>query len=164
MAQRLCRLVVKVGVFMYSALDVASYIIKYSNEKDYGVSNLKLQKLLYFVQAYFLIVLNIPCFYEKIEAWDFGPVVPEVYQSYKQFGGANIPCFENVCHDIVGDVSLIKQKDKKKIEKVVDKFKDYSATDLVRLTHGQAPWREAYEPWANNVITNESIKEYFDGK
>lgn len=39
----------------YNALDVSQYVIKYSNEQDYGISNLKLQKILYFIQAYFLI-------------------------------------------------------------------------------------------------------------
>lgn len=52
---------------MYGVLDVCRYIINYSNRKDYGVSNLKLQKLLYFIQAYFLINSseNKPCFSEK---------------------------------------------------------------------------------------------------
>ena len=62
---------------MYNVLDICRYVIKYSNEKKYGVSNLKLQKLLYFIQAYFIIKNNdnAPCFKEKIEAWNFGPVV-----------------------------------------------------------------------------------------
>lgn len=77
----------------YDVLDISRYIINYSNDKDYGVSNLKLQKILYFVQAYFLI--NIPdshvCFKERIEAWNFGPVVPKAYREYKQYGSTNIP-------------------------------------------------------------------------
>ena len=66
---------------MHSALDVARYIINYSNKKDYHISNLKLQKLLYFTQAYYLAFTDShkPCFPERIEAWNFGPVVPEVY-------------------------------------------------------------------------------------
>ena len=64
---------------MYSVLDVAKYVIFYSNEKKYDISNLKLQKILYFIQAEFLVSENEPCFYEEIEAWNFGPVVPEVY-------------------------------------------------------------------------------------
>ena len=63
----------------YNVLDISRYIINYSNVKDYGISNLKLQKILYFVQAYFLIETGSPCFKEKIEAWDFGPVVPKAY-------------------------------------------------------------------------------------
>lgn len=78
---------------MYKVLDVCRYIINYSNREDYGVSNLKLQKLLYFIQVYFLMNSedHQPCFSEKIEAWDFGPVVPVAYREYKQYGSTDIP-------------------------------------------------------------------------
>lgn len=77
---------------MYKALDIARYIIERCREKNRTVSNLKLQKILYFVQAEFLVTKNQPCFAETIEAWDFGPVVPEVYYEYRMYGSANIPC------------------------------------------------------------------------
>ena len=76
---------------MYSALVVARYIIKRCNELNRPISNLKLQKLLYFVQAEFLVGEGSACFPEEIEAWDFGPVVPEVYHRYKAYGSASIP-------------------------------------------------------------------------
>ena len=54
----------------YKVLDVCKYVIDYSNEKEYGISNLKLQKILYFIQAYFLIKQpSRCCFDDKIEAW-----------------------------------------------------------------------------------------------
>ena len=55
---------------MYNVLEICSYIINYSNEKEYDISNLKLQKLLYFIQVYFLIKNDEPYFEERIEAWD----------------------------------------------------------------------------------------------
>ena len=77
----------------YNVLDVCRHVINYSNENDYGISNLKLQKVLYFIQAYFVTNKkdHAPCFDEKIEAWDFGPVVPEAYHEYKQYGSGDIP-------------------------------------------------------------------------
>ena len=146
----------------YKVLDVCKYVIDYSNEKEYGISNLKLQKILYFIQAYFLIKQpSRCCFEDKIEAWDFGPVVPKAYRKYKQFGSSDIPTiidFEksdsNDC--ITGD-------DKNLIKTVIDKFADYSATDLVGLTHKQSPWIDAYIPHMNREITPEAIKEYFNG-
>lgn len=71
---------------MLDTLNVARYIINYSNQEKYGISNLRLQKLLYFVQAYYLISSGNPCFGDRIEAWDFGPVVPVVYHEFKRFG------------------------------------------------------------------------------
>lgn len=157
----------------YKVLDVCRHVINYSNECDYGISNLKLQKVLYFIQAYFLIEKkdHIPCFDEKIEAWDFGPVVPEAYYEYKQYGSGDIPTMKSFIvfgkDDIWNpkrvkfDDTVISDTDKALINKVVDKFADYSATDLVSLTHRQSPWINAYNPYQNNEITVEAVKEYF---
>ena len=76
---------------MYQVIDVAKYIILYCKRNGYAISNLKLQKLLYFVQAQFLVQLNIRAFDSRIEAWDFGPVVPEAYQYFKIWGNSEIP-------------------------------------------------------------------------
>ena len=65
---------------MYRALDVAKYVIERCNKMGYPISNLKLQKILYFIQAEFLVAFDEQCFQEDIEAWNFGPVVPEVYR------------------------------------------------------------------------------------
>lgn len=157
----------------YKVLDVCRHVIKYSNDQDYGISNLKLQKILYFIQAYFLISeLGEPCFNEKIEAWDFGPVVPVAYREYKQFGSGDIPTIKsyivfdrnniwNAKRIEFRDITITRE-DKILIEKVVDKFADYSATDLVSLTYRQSPWIDAYVPYQNNEITIDAIKEYFN--
>lgn len=158
---------------MHDVLDICRYVINYSNEKDYGISNLKLQKILYFIQAFFLTFTDKkqPCFRQNIEAWNFGPVVPEAYHEYKQYGGCDIPqikSYVDVDDDnwsikiIPYNDDFINYKDKRFINAVVDKFSDCTATYLVNLTHNQAPWKAAYEPNKNNIITNDSIKRYFD--
>lgn len=142
---------------MYRALNVARYIIERCHLQNKTISNLKLQKILYFVQAEFLVSKNRPCFVERIEAWNFGPVVPEVYQQYKIFGSANIP----VIGRRVNSVS-ISREDKNLINGIVDECSRYSASSLVDITHHQKPWIEAYsKPGYNNVISTESIREYF---
>ena len=146
----------------YKVLDVCKYVIDYSNEKEYGISNLKLQKILYFIQAYFLIKQpSRCCFDDKIEAWDFGPVVPKAYRKYKQFGSSDIPTIIDFEKSDSND--CITCDDKNLIKTVIDKFADYSATDLVGLTHTQSPWIDAYIPHMNREITPEAIKEYFNG-
>ena len=157
----------------YKVLDVCRHVINYSNKYDYGISNLKLQKVLYFIQVYFLITKkdHTPCFDEKIEAWDFGPVVPEAYLEYKQYGSGDIPIIksfiildkDNVWNSkrVKFEDTAISDDDKSLIDKVVDKFADYSATELVSLTHRQSPWIDAYTPYQNNEITIESMMEYF---
>ena len=76
---------------MHSASLIAKYIIERCDHYNQTISNLKLQKILYFVQAEFLVEENRRCFFEEIEAWDYGPVVPNVYRKYKMYGAANIP-------------------------------------------------------------------------
>ena len=159
----------------YNVIDVCRHIINYSIVHDYGVYNLKLQKLLYFIQAYFLTNKkdSSPCFDEKIEAWDFGPVVPDAYHEYKQYGSGDIPSIESYILFDTDNIwnservsfvdNIIKDEDKLLIDKVVDKFADYSATDLVSLTHRQSPWIDAYVPHQNNEITIDAIREYFNG-
>ena len=160
----------------YHVLDVCRYVINYSNQKGYGISNLKLQKILYFIQAYFLCSSYgdspSPCFYESIEAWDFGPVVPEAYHEYKQYRSSSIPTVTSyMSFDeedmwnismVPYDDNIIQSEDKEKINAVVDMFAKYSATDLVTLTHNQAPWRDAYVSRSNREITIESIRRYFN--
>ena len=57
--------------------------------------------------------------------------------------------------------TAISDDDKSLIDKVVDKFADYSATDLVSLTQKQSPWINTYIPYQNKEITIESMMEYF---
>lgn len=141
----------------YKVLDVARYIIKRCNLHNQAISNLKLQKILYFVQAEFLVTKNQPCFDETIEAWAFGPVVPEAYHRYKGYGAGNIPALRTL-----PDRILISESDQELINGIVDECAQYSASDLVDITHRQTPWKSAYRAGFNQPITNESIKEFFE--
>lgn len=71
---------------MYKAEEIAAYAIKTTE----WMSNFKLQSVLYFVQAEFLVVKGRPCFDDPIEAWGFGPVIPTVYRQYAIYGGMMI--------------------------------------------------------------------------
>ncbi|RGT88478.1 DUF4065 domain-containing protein [Coprococcus comes] len=141
---------------MYSAIDVAKYIILFCKENGYSISNLKLQKLLYFVQAQFLITTGKPAFSEEIEAWDFGPVVPEVYQHFKMWGSSELPSVLARNAE-----KKIYKRDQENMNEILEECAQYSASFLVDITHNQDPWADAYEKYCNNVITKESIKEYF---
>lgn len=159
---------------MYDVIDVCRHIINYSNKKKYSISNLKLQKLLYFVQAMFLINdIDQPCFDDDIEAWAFGPVVPRAYYEYRVFGSSSIPSiFKTSSLELNnGELSFVEKEykdpitpeDSKTIDSVIDEFKNYSASDLVRLTHSQLPWKSAYNSGHNEVISKNSIRSYFNG-
>ena len=160
----------------YDVLDVGRFIINYSNDNKIPISNLKLQKLLYFVQAWFLVKKEgVPCFNNKIEAWSFGPVVPDAYHEFKGYGGGDISRIDSyfeVDYDnkwntekVAYDENKINESDRKLIIEVIDKFKDKTATYLVYLTHEQDPWKNAYKGrWSYEEITHESIMKYFNEK
>lgn len=141
--------------YMYSALEVANFIVKYSNDKNMPISNLKLQKLMYFVQAEFLVETGKPCFSEEIEAWDFGPVVPVVYRKYRVYGSANIPYFS------MSLFSIISSTDRERIIEMIKQCARYSASKLVEITHNQTPWIESYSPYHNNIIPKDKIRAFF---
>lgn len=95
-------------------------------------------------------------------------MVPEAYREYKQYGSGDIPTIESYIvldeNDIWNSKRIkfedmtITGEDKVLIDKVVDKFSDYSSTDLVSLTHRQSPWIDAYVPYRNNEITINAIR------
>jgi len=146
---------------MYRAIDVAHYIIDYCDKHNIKMSNLKLQKVLYFVQAQFLVASSgtTPCFEDDIEAWDFGPVVPKVYQMYKIFGSSNISIDPK--DPLNGYYEKIKPSDRNLIDRMIQRTIPYSAAQLVQITHNQAPWKNGYRPRMNRVISNESIYDFF---
>lgn len=138
----------------YDALDVSEYIIYYIQSTGGIISPLKLQKILYFIQADFLVSTGKPCFSDEIFAYDYGPVIPSVYQKYKIYGGGFIPCRYS-------DSFIINKADKERINEMVDLCQPYSATELTAIIHQQAPWKNNYHSDSHAVITKAEIEEYF---
>lgn len=143
----------------YSATEVAKYFIYLSskrvvgeNEEREGVTNLKLQKILYLAQAYFLAKVGRPLFVDSIEAWEFGPVVPSVYHKLKKYKGEAMIATE--------DKAEISDEDKELLKKVWDAFGGYSASRLVDITHAHTPWKEASKSLTKK-ISNKAIGEYY---
>lgn len=153
---------------MYKAISVAKYIINYSNSINSPISNLKLQKLLYYVQAAFLVEDDKKCFDDEIVAWAFGPVVPEVYQVYRVCGRRNIPQQDdekeayldfNKMKIAYRNVQAIKEHDAEIIRKVVESYAEIkNPYELVRKTHEESPWENTE---INEEISCKKIKQFY---
>ena len=141
---------------IYDVLDISEYIIKRGWELGDCINCFKLQKILYFVQAYFLLATNSPCFDEKIETWPFGPVIPDAYKKYIIFGNGSIPE-----EGIIQNFDYIEKEDKELIDAAIQLLLPYSSVLLTELTQKQLPWMNAIAKGDFAEITNESIKEYF---
>lgn len=153
---------------IYSALDVAAYCINRCIDKERPVSNLQLQKILYYVQANFLCRKNMACFRENIKNWQYGPVVEEVYKEYKKNAASPIRTkveqriklgfIDGEIKEIKENLGMIDADDINLIYEVCDVFSHYSGSKLIEKTHQEDPWKNTKY---NEIISNASIEYYF---
>ena len=141
------------------ALSVAHYFIKLSADSDENdLTNLKLQKLLYFAQAEYLKQEDKPLFADEIEAWTYGPVVHAVYSEYKSCGSFPITLFDGN-HSRPSDKPLSKPI-RSFLEGVWRKYGRYSASYLVSLAHKKGgPWESYYKDGASVVNPQCALKD-----
>ena len=118
-----------------------------------AMTNLKLQKLLYYEQGYHLAFFNEPLFNESIEAWMYGPVVPEVYDTFKDNGSTALS-FE-------GEPLELSDDEEDLFRQVYDAFRDYSAIGLMNRTHSEPTWQNAKPTGKGTVISIDSMKSFF---
>jgi uncharacterized phage-associated protein len=138
---------------MLSAHTVARYLLaQQSEECGDTISNLKLQKLVYYAQGLHLAMYDKPLFPEQIKAWMHGPVVPSLYHEYNQFGANSIPIPTDV------DFSKYSNIVKEFLNEVYKVMGQYSAWKLRNTTHEEPPWKNA-KP--NGVITHASMRTFF---
>ena len=142
------------------AIDVALFFIDlFNKDNKYIITNLKLNKLLYFAQGWYLSKYNEPLFEEQIEAWNLGPVVPSVYQVYKPFGRNHIMIDRD---EDSFDESKVSIEQLELLIDVYNNYSGYSANELVDMTHVKnSPWDKVYVKNEKKVISNDLIKEYF---
>lgn len=137
-----------------SVHDVAAYILKKQGE----MSAMKLQKLVYYSQAWSLVWDEKPLFRAKIEAWANGPVVPQLYLKHRgQFSLKTWPD---------GDWTKITGAAKETIDSVLKFYGDKTGQWLSELTHKERPWRDARKGVAddergNEEITPAALAEYY---
>jgi uncharacterized phage-associated protein len=143
---------------MATVFDVARYILK----KKGTLSTVKLQKLVYYCQAWSLVWDERPLFREQIQAWANGPVVPKLFQHHKGKFTVAASDFTDA------DCSNLTSTQKETINSVLKHYGDRSAQWLVDLTHLEDPWRNARGNCAcgescNNVISYGAMMEYYSG-
>lgn len=114
---------------MASALDVAAYIL----QKHGRMTTMKLQKLVYYAQAWALVWDEKPLFSERIEAWANGPVCPDLYSAHRGFYAVDT-------HEIEGNPDNLTNHETETVDAVLKYYGDKPAQWLIELTHIEAPW------------------------
>ena len=143
---------------MKNVFDVANFFIDLAahNEND-TITNLRLNKLLFFAQAIHLSINDVPLFDDDFIAMQYGPVITRVYEKYKRFVKNNIDAIDKSYTS-----NIFNENELDTLLNVVEGYGKYSTTTLVNITHVEgSPWDIAYKAKKNSIISKESIKEYY---
>jgi len=142
----------------HTALQVAEWFLAHNRimEAEAGaerISNLKLQKLLYYAQGSFLAITGKPLFDDEIEAWQNGPAIESVYQKYKAYRTDGIPFDEDF------DSSAYSDEERELLTSVYNEFGQFSAWKLRNMTREEEPWLNTPQ---TQIISKAAIKKYFE--
>lgn len=140
---------------MKNSIDLAKYVVRYANKKGVAITHLQLQTILYYINGCFLGVFGEPAFYDDIEAWKYGPVVPYVYDYYRSYG--YLPLIQRE------DVQLnYNDEEMRLLDYVIEMKMKLPARKLVGDTHMEKPWLlHKNEIDIKPFITQDEIKDYF---
>jgi uncharacterized phage-associated protein len=142
-----------------TASAVAKYIIKEFQDSGEPITNLKVQKLLYYVQGWHLGLYGVPAFEEDLEAWVHGPVEYGVFQEYQEFSGGS-PITK------IPTKPKFKTNLEKHIHEVLQEYSGENALALEVRTHKEWPWMEARKDlkpneWSRNKISKQTMQDFF---
>ena len=133
--------------------EVAQYFLAQMDEEAGDlISNLKLQKLVYYAQGFALALLGRPLFPERIEAWTYGPVVSELYHEYRGYGSDPIPQPGEI------DFSIYDVQTRELLDEVYAVYGQFSAWKLRDMTHSEPPWRDTP---SGQEIQHDDLSCYF---
>lgn len=140
--------------------DVADYFLKVVDRNAGGsITHLKLQKLVYYAQAWHLVFTDRPLFPEKLLAWVHGPVCAELYEKYRDRGYQSL-------EEPAGELHAFSKEELETLESVWECYGDFDGKYLEELTHQELPWQEARKGYApgehcNNEISLTTMKEFY---
>ena len=137
---------------MCTIKDVAKLFVKLGEGED--VTNLKVQKLAYYAQGFYLALFDKPLFNENIEAWAHGPVVPELYHEFKVYGKKPIPAAVKF-----NEYTRMTKAEIAHVEEIYEVFGQFSAWKLRNMTHEESPWLNNEE--TASIISKDELKQYF---
>jgi len=139
----------------YKAMEIANFFVDKANENDEEMTNLKLQKLVYFAKGFSLALFDKPLFRDLVRAWKWGPVVPDVYHAYKVFGSGPIPSVDFYS-------PVVDEETTQLLDRVYKNYGHLSGPTLSNLTHKKGtPWHQCYEEELSRRIPDDVIKSHF---
>lgn len=141
----------------FTATLIAKWFTAWAEAQDADVTNLKLQKLLYFAQGHHLGTHGRPLFEDPVQAWSHGPVVREVYHQLKRFGSGHVDLDDDdfTWDQVDADTSQF-------LIKVWNTYGPIAAWKLRSITHTEGPWRRHFTPDERFiVIPQDELRAHF---
>lgn len=145
---------------MYDVLSVADAILRIAKAKGKQLTPMQLVKLTYIAHGWSLALRDVDLFKNRIEAWKYGPVIPDLYQATKQYGRNPMPL------ELIGgdDDFPVGVEDKKFLEEIFEAYGHLDGIKLSYLTHqAGTPWTKVYAPSLNAEISDALIAEHYKG-
>ena len=122
---------------------------------DVPITHLKLQKILYYVAGTFAGALNERIFWDRIEAWEYGPVVRNVYIEFCSWGALSLICKEEILLDF-------NDEQKKLVDFIINQKIRMSGRELVNATRSEAPWKKYSDCVSiKPEISYQDLRDYF---
>jgi len=145
---------------MYDARNVANEFLRQAKERGSTLTNMELQKLVYIAHGYSLAILDRPLIKQHVEAWRYGPVIPDLYHALRQYGSGVVKALINLLPE-----EKLSETDSKLVKSVLSAYGQFSGPQLSTMTHREGtPWREVYEPNASfhsDIIPDRLIKAHY---
>lgn len=152
------------GIMAHDALEVSYYFLTQAKQAGIALTPMQLIKLVYMAHGWMLGIDGQPLIFDKVEAWQYGPVIPSVYHTFKNFGHNPITIHENELNHrrfTFNDLEI------SVLDKVFGEYGKLPAFQLSDLTHRKgSPWYKVYIEEDNQnswyvEIPNEVIRDYY---
>lgn len=137
---------------MHDVIQFSEKIVECAYEIQLPISNLQLQKILYYLQGNYMKEFGKKAFSDLIECWEYGPVVQRAWKMFSYYGREPIKNF--------GANLKISDKEKNLIIDILKKNLTINIWDLVEKTHNEIPWKQAYESHSR-YISDASMEQQF---
>lgn len=142
---------------MYSSRAIANAILQIAHDSGGQLTNMQLQKLVYFAHGWHLALKDEPLFEDAVKAWNFGPVIPPLYNKLKKYGNETVtePISTDETEPIDSYVAAL-------LNRIYAIYGHMSGAQMSYLTHKEGtPWATTWKSEKFAIISNELIKKHF---
>ena len=144
---------------MHSSIRIAVEFLELARKQTHykEITTMQLLKLVYIAHGWMLGLYDKPLISDEVEAWQYGPVIPNLYKEIKSYGGGPVESIN------LGEKTDLNEQEKETLQQVFDEYSGLSGFSLSAITHTKrTPW---YEVWHENKynlkIPNHLIKNYY---